>query len=130
MNYDKSLEFMLKTFPEFEKSWEKHLEFWGDNPRTIGIDITAFSDYVAEKLERKEQYDYKKVFDFIEMLINVGDDSVQTAATTMFLENLLNNSSHGRFSSQNFLSYLGPKSIEYCRAWDEFCGITTEPVKD
>lgn len=47
----------------------------------------------------------------------------------MFLENLVNSSSNGRFGSKDFTKFLGPKSIEYCKAWDEFTGVKTEGLE-
>jgi len=45
------------------------------------------------------------------------------AACVCFLENLQNKAGHGRFEYSRFIPYLGEKSKEYCRAWDEFTGV-------
>lgn len=54
-----------------------------------------------------------------------GDEDVQTAAATCFLENLMNRTPE-LIDPQRFVPLLGHESKEYCRAWDEFCGVRTE----
>ena len=125
MNYKTSIDELLKKFPDFQDAWDAHVKDWkeyDESKRTIGIDLNAFLDFISDKLEKNESYDYKKVFDFIEKLVVTGDEDVSTAATTIFLEGLVNTSSHGRFPSRSFTKYLGRKSKAYCIAWDDFMG--------
>ena len=93
MNYKTSIDELLKTFPDFQVSWDFHVKDWeehGTSQRTVGIDLDAFLSFVIQKLKKGESYDYKKVFDFIEKLVVTGDEDVSTAATTIFLEGLVN----------------------------------------
>jgi len=124
MDYQGTINLLLQRFPEFHEAWQQQLEYWKDKKRSVGIDIMAFCSFISDKLEINESYEYQKVFDFIEYLLEIGNDSVQTAATTMFLENLVNTSSHGTYPRERFDHFMGPKSREYCAAWDEFCGVS------
>ena len=122
MNYKTCIDELLKTFPDFKDSWKAHKRYWAGGKRSFFTDLGAFRSYISKKLEKNESYDYKKVFDFIEKLVVTGDEAVSTAATTGFLEDLVNMSSNGCFPSRSFTKYLGPESKAYCIAWDEFMG--------
>lgn len=115
---------LLEHFPEFSGAWKKYIDHWKPECRTVGMDIDEFSDFISEKLENKEKYDYRSVFEFIEQLIAKGDNEIVNAVNTQFLENLVNLSSSGRFSYSSFSKYLGEKSKEYCKALDSFWGIS------
>jgi hypothetical protein len=122
MNCKTCIDELLKNFQDFKDAWKAHKRYWAGGKRSVGIDLNAFIDFISDKLEKKENYDYKKVFDFIEKLVVTGDEAVGTAATTMFLEGLVNMSSNGCFPSRSFTKYLGPESKSYCIAWDDFMG--------
>jgi hypothetical protein len=62
----------------------------------------------------------------IEHLMLQGDDAVKDAVATCFLENLINRTSAGDIPAANFVHLLGPESVAYCKAWDEFTGVKTE----
>jgi len=124
---------ILKIFPELEKSqhWREHLEFWeGDSVSACG-EMMVFGHYIRDEILKSENppISAQKVFDFIEMLLNEGDQAVRDAAATCFLENLINytSSSNPRIYLDpfSFVHHLGPKSKAYCRAWDEFTKIKT-----
>ena len=119
---------LLDLFPDFNGSLQNYLQYYEftEDERTIGQDITAFCDLIADKLENKQEYDYQKVFDFIEDIILKGDQDVKGAAITMFLEDLVNLAENGRFETTSFTKFLGPESIAYCKAWDEFTGCKTD----
>lgn len=59
-------------------------DFWGD--------MAAFSRYVSDLLsDKKTAPDYlESIFSFIETLLKEGDEDVQNAVCTCFLENILN----------------------------------------
>lgn len=71
----------------------------------------------------------KKIFDFVEFLLCNGDESVQNGAATCFLEHLFNIDEAG-IKFKTFYPYLGKNSVDYCRGWDEFCGMRTEGLWD
>lgn len=114
---------ILSTFPEFEPKWKKHLDYWEDEKRSIGIDISEFLDFVATKLATKENYNYQLIFNTIEDLLVNGDESVSEAIAMEFLENLLNRSSQGEYSIDSFFDYLGKESRAFCEENEKFWGI-------
>jgi hypothetical protein len=116
---------ILDTFPDFKGRYEKHVNEWDDTTglRTIHSDIDTFFDYISDKLENNENYDYQLTFSIVEELLVNGDEEVSNAIAMMFLESLLNHSSHGDFPIDSFFNYLGKESKAFCKANEEFWGI-------
>lgn len=128
-----------EKFPEFKPILDAYLSnyeilteeifgvtpFWGDTS-VCGV-MNEFSYYVKELLMTKQQNIplIKDVCNYIEYLLRHGDEDVQNAAATCFLENLMNITPE-QIDPKHYIPYLGPLSKEYCRAWDEFTGIKTK----
>jgi hypothetical protein len=60
-----------------------------------------------------------------EAILASGDEGAKSAVTTGFLEALLGQASSGRLDFLRVARILGPESLQYCRAWDKFTGVTT-----
>ena len=111
---------VLRSVPEFAEAWQRHLEYWGEDERSIGIDIGAFLDLTTELLA-KDSYQVEtlsKIFSVIERLLVDGDSSVVYGVKSMFLEDLLTSSERGRFDPSRFVPLLGPRSKEFCKIND------------
>jgi hypothetical protein len=118
---------ILACFPAFEERWNEESLFWpaaGISPTACGI-LAELSGLIAEHLMRKEIAGIPAVFALMEQLLVDGTEEVRDAAATCFLENLHNRVPE-KIDPQSFVPFLGPQSREYCRAWDQFCGTTTE----
>ena len=89
--------------------------------------MSEFSRYVTDLLIQKKQDDslIDEIFTYMEFLLINGDDDVQNAAATCFLENILNRTPE-QIDPKRYVDYLGPESRKYCQAWDEFTGVKTE----
>lgn len=121
------MKLVLKEFPNFRTLWQEHLDWWGKDVPGLSNDMSAISDYTINLLKNNQSsHEIKNIFNFIEQLIIDGDQSVRDAATTCFLENLINATSWKRILASSFVHLLGPESKKYCKAWDEFTGVKTE----
>ena len=130
---------VIDKFPDLQKSehWEYYLDADYDdkhhNLRCCRL-MSVLTSYVADilnvclSIEKKKEI--KDIFALIEIFMNKGNQDVQDAAATCFLENLINYTSAGRLKPESFLCYLGPESKKYCKAWDEFTGVKTEGLWD
>ncbi len=87
--------------------------------------ILPFGEYAIDVIKSNDEIEVKRIFDFVEFLLHAGDESVQTAMTTGFLEYLMNNDPD-EIKFSKFAKYLGENAIGYCKAWDEFTGVRTE----
>lgn len=124
---------IFEEFPEFEhsKDWQDHLVFWEGEKQSLGIEMATFSHFISDSLNNNVYHlNFEKVFNFIEFLMIEGDNEVKNAAATQFLENLINRTSSGELDPKKFVHLLGPKSREYCKAWDEFTDVKTEGLWD
>lgn len=115
---------IIKEFSGFQEKWNKHLDYWEDDERGLCIDISEFSEYAAELIASRRLDLLPKIFNFIEVLMTEGDQDVQNAAATCFLEHLINITPE-KISTDSFIPLLGTESRAYCKAWDEFTEVQT-----
>jgi hypothetical protein len=117
---------LLKLCPEFYKTWQDEAYLWTDEDdgtfTHCGV-FAAFSHHIADILKTTEQPQLESVFRYVEICMNDNDD-VGRAAATCFLENVMNRTPE-LIDPGQFVPLLGPKSKDYCRAWDQFCGVRT-----
>ncbi|MBA2367846.1 MAG: hypothetical protein H0V82_02340 [Candidatus Protochlamydia sp.] len=137
------MDIISDKYPEFKPIWKSYklenavvdeeifgkTHDWGDISLWSGMN--KFSDYVDKLLTQRNQNVIliKEIFSYAEHLLTKGDEDVQNAVCTCFLENLLNVTPE-QINPKNYIGFLGTKSKEYCRAWDEFTGIKTEGLWD
>lgn len=107
--------------PEFKELWES--DVCGDNfgnDSTVHRVFSAFSDVVGDRLMDEKLHNTEQIFNFVESVV-VDGGNPSNAACTCFLENLINRGVNPDF----FVSFMGPESTKYCKAWDEFTGVKT-----
>ncbi len=123
------IETLIREFPNFSPYWKVYCEEEGESSGLIFDVMMCFGDYIIDLIKINNIDELKNVFNFVEYLICHGDESVQTAMTTGLLEGLLNISPK-KIKFKVICPYLGKESKEYCRAWDEFCGLKTDGLWD
>ncbi len=118
---------ILELAPGFQEQWNRYLDEWKDEKDTPGlsIDLMEFAGYLYEQFDFLPQDQLIKIFNYVEILMLEGDQEVQDATATCFLEALQNAISLKKISGRKLFKLLGPESIAYCRAWDEFNGSQT-----
>jgi hypothetical protein len=116
---------ILERFPGFQPYWDAYKS--DGEKTTLWGEMCEFSYYVKHLLidETTDPSSIKGIFSYIEYLLDNGDEDVQNAACTCFLENILNVTPTD-IHPERFVGYLGPKSRKYCIAWDKFTGVRTE----
>jgi len=85
----------------------------------------VFSHYVAERLAQGPAPDLRRVFQYVETKLTGDNYELDNAFATCFLENLMNRVP-GSIAPASLVSLLCPKAREFCRGYDEWCGIRTE----
>ncbi len=118
------IELMKERFPGFLPYWESYIRDSGSG-LGLTIQMLPFGKYTINVIKSSDEIEIKKIFDFVEFLLCNGDDSVQTAMTTSFLEYLMSKDPD-ELKFSKFAKYLGENAIGYCRAWDKFTGVRTE----
>ncbi len=128
VNEQNCMNTLAEKFPKFALYWEAYVDEEGTDDG-LTVKMIPFADYVIDLIKGEQKSVLQEVFDFVEYLICCGDESVHAAMTTSFLEYLLaRDGIEIKFST--ICPYLGKESKEYCRAWDEFCGVKTEGLWD
>ncbi|MCH9612094.1 MAG: hypothetical protein S4CHLAM102_05770 [Chlamydiia bacterium] len=119
---------MIEKLPGFQRHWDLYIKNEGKRGG-IHSHMLPLIEYTVECIHSKNSQSIKNVFDLVETLMIHGDPSLQCAVATSYLEGLLlRDPEEIQFST--FVKYLGKNSVEYCRAWDEFCGVKTEGLSD
>lgn len=121
---NKCIELIKKKFPKFLPYWESYVRENGLDDG-ITIQMMPFEEYTMDAIKSNNKVEIRRIFELVEFLICNGNESVQNAMTTAFLEYLMSNDPD-EIQFASFVKYLGKNSIEYCRAWDEFTGVKTK----
>ncbi|MBC7817295.1 MAG: hypothetical protein IAG10_10435 [Planctomycetaceae bacterium] len=118
---------LLGLCPEFTVAWNDECDLWtsDDGSFTVHGVFAVFSHYIADRLSRGSDPSLSEVFDYVESKLMEDDSEVDNAATTCFLENLMNRVPE-KIDPRHLVPLLGPKSRKFCRGWDEWCGVKTE----
>jgi hypothetical protein len=115
---------MKETFPKFLAYWEAYIRDFGSEDG-ICVQMMPFGEYTIDVMKSADEAEMKKIFDFVEYLLIHGNESVQNAMTTGYLEYVMSQDpDEAKFSI--CVKFLGANSIAYCKAWDEFTGCRTE----
>ena len=125
------VEQVCSILPTFRSFGEEYLNDFYDEAlgTNVSLDMSALAVFVGEAFSDNKDMDFSQLFLYLEEVLVGDDEKAADAVATCFLENLINKSSHGEFSSLKFVKLLGPESREYCKAWDEFTGATTEGLE-
>jgi hypothetical protein len=112
--------------PIFQLAWRASLELWGPDDRpSLSMYLTEFARHTGDLVLQGEADRVRAILEQIERLLESGDTEVQNAAATCFLEGLLHRSD---LPVGTYASWLGPLSVAYLRAWDEFNGVRTDAL--
>ncbi|GEM_PF-5567130 len=121
----------LEKFPEFgpvwkknRGNWEKHEDWKWEDPASSCAFMMEFAIYVIDNITSMSEEKKRDIFDFMETLLQEGDEDVGTSVCTGFLESLVNFPSE-RISPDSFVPFLGKESREYYKGWDDFTGVKT-----
>ncbi len=118
---------LKEKFPKFIPYWEAEVSLYGDEG--IIVLFGPFSRYAIETIKANNAVEIKNIFDLVELLLCIGDESVQNGAATVFLEYIMSKDPD-EIKFKTICQYLGKESIAYCKAWDKFCGMRTEGLWD
>lgn len=122
---------LITLCPDFAAAWNDECDLWtgDDGSFTVHGIFAVFSHYIADRLCRGVDPDLRNVFEYVESKLTEDNSEVDNAACTCFLENLMNRVPK-TIPLQNLVPFLGPKSRQFCRAWDQWCGIKTKGFSD
>lgn len=133
---NKYAKILVQSFPEFagSKTLAEEYEFFGEDDFNAHALLSALTNYVANEVIKENEVvtDFEiRLYTFIESYRakfklspeDTEEGEFDNAVCTCFLENLLNRASRYNELYDRFIPYLGPNSIEFCKAWDKFTGV-------
>jgi hypothetical protein len=118
---------LVSLCPDFVAVWNDRRDLWttDDGSFTVHGVFGVFSSYIGDRLVQGADPELRTVFEYVESKLTGDDSEVANAACTCFLENLMNRVPE-TIPPLHLVPFLGPKSREFCRAWDQWCGVKTE----
>lgn len=120
------MEHVLGEVPEFRGTWHAYRQQSPEGEPGPCASMYPFVDFAAENARQRNSNVLKRIFDVAEYLLVNGNQNVRDAVGPCFLEGIVNWASAGHVTSLDFVEFLGPESIRFIRAWDEFTGVKTE----
>ena len=118
------IDFIKEEFPKFIPYWEDYIRKEGQND-SINIKLIPFEKYTIQVIKSNDTVEIKKIFAFIEFLLREGNESVQTAICTGYLENLMSKDPD-EIQFSTFANYMGEDAIGYCKGVDASNGTRTK----
>jgi hypothetical protein len=113
---------LLNTAPEFKAAFEEHISWFDKNDRGLGNDVSAYGRILKDFLNAQGENDLnekvKSIFQTVELLLEQGNERVQTIIVTCLLENLSNYCAWGKLSKALIFPYLGERSKKYWVSWE------------
>jgi hypothetical protein len=113
---------VLELIPGFRSAWEAHLEYWGDDPVGLTMDLTEFAEYTNARFEADEDSEIEAIFSVVEELLESGSENLVNAVTTGFLESVINPMTAESPHLPRLANVLGSQARAYCREWLAFSG--------
>lgn len=130
MKYQNVIEQFLKIVPEFDGAWIRFLDSWEEDERTLGLALAEFVGVYAEQAKDLSREKKLRLFQLAEQQMLSENIEIVAAISTSFLEGLQNLEANKKISATDFVPYLGAKSKEFCKKWDEFTGTQTPGFYD
>lgn len=122
INPQEALHLLVSQSFDFRVRVEAFLLEWQPEQPGFCLILSELSRVTIGFFQQQQDTHLQQVFAIIEKLLVEGDQVVRDAAATCFLENILHRVPE-EVSAQTFLSFLGLKSKEYCKAYNDFTGV-------
>ncbi len=121
MTVDEVVPGFLAVCPGVTPRWERHLEFWEDEPvRGHYNDISVVAHHLVDRFAAGDTSEFPGVFELVERCLAESDEQVQELIVVGLLEGIQNTASHQAFGMAVFEPWLGPRSRA---AWEDLCAF-------
>lgn len=114
--------------PDFSIIWafkRKEYAFHGldDDPDEHSV-FLEYNQFLIAYLDHLSPAIKNELFTYIENVLTSGDENLENAVATCFLESLIQKSP--LYNPESFFPFLGKESREYCKSWDTFNNVKTK----
>jgi hypothetical protein len=117
------LAFIVPLYPGLREELVFSADYWlMETGETSSCSVFSTACELVIRRVSAGDFDHlEQLFNGVERCLADGSEDVSTAASTCFLESLINQSEIGPLTAY----FMGPLSKQHCRAWDKFTGVTT-----
>ena len=120
MTVDAAAERLTVLAPELAEADAEHVAWWAPDPVPPTIRMGKLATAMVDAGATLSLDQVTALFDTVEDLLVHGNDDVQTAVATGFLEQLMEEVAAGRVDMATVAEFLGPASRAHCEAWEQF----------
>jgi hypothetical protein len=101
---------VLQIAPAFTEQWNKHLAYWGNEPRGQYIDTGEIATFLVRCFREGDTDNFPAIFAKIEEWLKREDSGLVELVTVGLLEDIQLISSHESFGMEAFEQWLAPVS--------------------
>jgi hypothetical protein len=115
-------EILRLALNQFRREWEPK------NPPAYLV-VAEYAQLLIE-LNSNDFAIFSQILRDVELFLASGGEAADLVSVGL-LEALLGRASTGTFDFSKIINFLGPKSLEFCRAWDDYtgCSITKDALR-
>lgn len=113
-NYEESIAILIERFPSLKSAYEEDVDYYQGLPYVFYEDV--FLKYIMDKVETYNEPKLSNIFDFIEDMLENGDDKTKNLVEVAVVENLYYDSQFA-WKDKSLLRFYGrltKKSFQEC----------------
>jgi hypothetical protein len=111
---------IARLHPVLEAADQAERASWGAEAPPSTVHLATLARALVEALPGVEESAVRAVLREVEAGLTMGDAELRDAMATGFLEAVAARFDMAPAARERIVAYLGPESLRYLRAWDEF----------
>ena len=101
--------------------------YWAPEAPPTTVVLGSIGQLLVERCDEFDDAELSAVFGVVEDVLTSGTAGEKDAVATGLLEGALHIGDRLPKALARALLFAGPESRAYCAAWNEFCGVATNP---
>lgn len=126
LKYENEIYFFIKLSQKYFHVYQEHLEYYDHKNPLFNVLFGSFGGTIVKTFNKTSDVEKKRIFEFIESMVNSHDEYLSTATTTGLVESIVINAENIDTTNvllYEILSYCGNETKEYIKSWSEYQGI-------
>ncbi|MBP1680945.1 MAG: hypothetical protein H6Q35_1284 [Proteobacteria bacterium] len=126
LKYENEIYFFIKLSQKYFHVYQEHLEYYDDKNPLFNVLFGSFGNMVVSTFNETGEVEKKRIFGFIESMVNSHDEYLSTATATGLIESIVINAENIDKTNvllYEILSYCGNETKEYIKSWSKYQGI-------
>lgn len=126
LKYENEIYFFIKLSQKYFHVYQEHLEYYDQENPLFTVLFGFFGDIIVETFTETSEVEKKRIFGFVESMMNSHDEYLSTVTATGLVESIVINAENIDKTNvflYEILSYCGNETKEYIKSWSEYQGI-------